>query len=259
MTGRIDFAYAQARLQARHGLRPTEAAWHRLEASKDLGHYLQAARASSLRPWIQHLSARMDSHGIERSLRQDWRDYVAGVAVWQPAPWRAAAAWTAVLVDLPAVAHLLHSSPAQAWMRQDPVLARLAVDDPVTRREALLTSHLAPVGRAWLRDRSVLDGWLDHWRRLWPADGRAVGAAMDRLVALTARHLAAMAGNAGADADGGRLRAELVSSFTAMFRRHGQHPIAMYCHLGLVALDLERLRAGLVRRSLFAKPPGAGA
>ena len=31
---------------------------------------------------------------------------------------------------------------------------------------------------------------------------------------------------------------------------------AVFAHLALVALDLERLRAGLVRRALFPEPAG---
>jgi hypothetical protein len=256
MIGRAEFAYAQARLQARHGLRPSEATWRLLEASKDLGHYLQAADTTPFRPWIRHLSAGMDSHAIERSIRADWRGYVAEVGAWQPARWRPALRWTAALVDLPALAHLLRARPVQPWMRDDPALGPVALDDPTARRAALVRSAFAPIAVGWQQGLGVADGWVAHWQRLWPADDSKARLARDRLAALVGRHLTAMAGGT---LDGGRLRAELDAALTRLFRRQVQDPIAAYCHLGLVALDLERLRGDLVRRCLFPPPREAGA
>lgn len=258
MNGNAEFAYAQARLQARHGLRPSESIWHRLEASKTLGHYLAVARDTALKPWVQHLSADADCHGIERSLRRDWAGYVVQVAAWQPAPWRPAVLWTVALMELPAVAHLLRELPAFGWMRQDPVLREFALDDPAARRIALLDSDLAPIVRAWHRDQALLNGWVEHWRKLWPRCGAKTRASLERLVTRYARHLARMAKGdqtQGIDETRGiQERRDLTARLTYMFRGHSQQPAAAFCHLGLVALDLERLRAGLVRRSLFGEP-----
>jgi hypothetical protein len=65
------FAYVQARLQARHGQRPSEDRWRLLESSPDLASYLQGARSTSLRPWVVHLPAESSTHQVERSLRID--------------------------------------------------------------------------------------------------------------------------------------------------------------------------------------------
>ena len=46
-------------------------------------------------------------------------------------------------------------------------------------------------------------------------------------------------------------RRDLAQTVTRLFRRHGGTPVAVFCHLALVALDLERLRGDLVRRALF--------
>jgi hypothetical protein len=43
----------------------------------------------------------------------------------------------------------------------------------------------------------------------------------------------------------------LATSLGAAFRRHSFKPAAACAHLGLVALDLERLRGELVQRALF--------
>ena len=43
------------------------------------------------------------------------------------------------------------------------------------------------------------------------------------------------------------------------FRRHGGQPVAVFAHLGLVALELERLRAELATRALYRRGARAGA
>ena len=73
-------AYVQARLQYRHGQRPDPERWRLLEANADLGSYLESARSTSLKPWVQHLSADARIHDVERALRRDWRLYVDAVA-----------------------------------------------------------------------------------------------------------------------------------------------------------------------------------
>jgi hypothetical protein len=47
------------------------------------------------------------------------------------------------------------------------------------------------------------------------------------------------------------LRKELANHLQRLFRAAAGTVIATVCHLALVALDLERLRGGLARRSLF--------
>ena len=53
------FAYVQPRLQARFALRPSGAEWRLMEASADVDHYLQAARQTSMRPWVAMCRARI--------------------------------------------------------------------------------------------------------------------------------------------------------------------------------------------------------
>ena len=52
---------------------------------------------------------------------------------------------------------------------------------------------------------------------------------------------------------------QLSEKLTYEFRRFTHQPAAALLHLALIVLDLERLRAGLVRRSLFAEHPQGGA
>jgi hypothetical protein len=143
------FAYAQARLQARHGARPNAATWRRLEGISDLLHFLQSARTTGLRPWVLHFSARTDIHAMELSLRQQFRDYIADVASWQPVAWRKTVLWVQRLLDLPGLQHLLMGERAAAWMRDDPVLKPFATGNLRARLEALQDSDFAPLVQAW--------------------------------------------------------------------------------------------------------------
>lgn len=104
MHNRADFAFAQARLQAHNGRRPTKSTWQYLNASKSLGHYLESARQTGLDPWVGHITTNSNIHAIENALRGDWRTYVKKVSAWLPPSWRPATEWTAVLADLPQTA-----------------------------------------------------------------------------------------------------------------------------------------------------------
>jgi len=54
-------------------------------------------------------------------------------------------------------------------------------------------------------------------------------------------------------ADGVALREQLGAQLSRLFRAAAGTLVATLCHLALMALDFERLRGGLVNRSLFAR------
>ena len=257
MTGRAELAYIQPRLQARHGRRPAEATWGLLEASKNLGHYLETARKTGLGRWTEVLSRDMERDALERSLRSGWRTYAEDLAARSPPGWRDAVGWTATLVDLPGLSHLLSGLPAPAWMRDDPVFAELALDDPSARHDALRASRFAPLVAAWEAERPLRTAWLAHWRRLWPSGSHRATGGLETLIGLFERHLTTVAAEASSRTDIRNLRASLDHALVVAFRKHSQRPAAIFCHLGLVALDLERLRDGLVRRATFPRRQGA--
>ena len=68
---RVDtrYAYAQARLQARYGARPSSADWSLVAATADLGALLQVLRDSSLGRWTGTLGDRPPVHEIETILK----------------------------------------------------------------------------------------------------------------------------------------------------------------------------------------------
>ncbi len=244
----IEFAYAQARVQARHGERLTPSDWQLLETSRGAGQYLHAARATALAPRVQSLSATSDAHVIERTLRREWRGDVHHAAGWIPGAWRPAVEWTAWLADLPAIAWLEHGGEVLPWMHDDPVVSHFATVDAAARHRELAIAGLEPVVAA----RDVATGWLMHFRALWPAqDGstRSLQAYVD-LVSGSRRRVADPATGAGNAA-----RDELEAKTVRIIRRNLEEPVTIFCHLLLVALDLGRLRSGLVRRALTDARP----
>ena len=242
------WSYVQARLQARHGERLTEAEWRTLEAAKSLDHFIERSRATSLRRFTSHVNASMASQTIERMLRGIWRTYVAEVVDWLALDWQPAVFWVAPIVDLPTVDALLRGD-VPAWVGEDPVLADFADDDLQQRDAALRKSPLAALLAAKGRASSLAGRWTAHWRVLWPRGVPADG--LDDLAAAVRTHFELLA-RASAKETSAPYRRDLAQKLTRLFRRHSASPVAVFAHLALVALDLERLRGNLVRRRLFA-------
>lgn len=244
------FAYLQARLQARHGDRPAPEEWRLVEAGVDFAHYLEALRHTALQRWLGDIHAETAPEELERHLRAAWRAHVDELAEQSPEEWRLAIAWLRWLPDLPAVDHLLRDGKVPAWMRTDPVMREMAFDEPARRREAIAESPLAPVlptGPA--HAPSVVDAWAGEWRRRLPQTSHALH---DELVALGERiraHLEAM--RSSGEPHGHALRTRLGGQLDRFFRRSAGTAPALFAHLALDGLELERVRAGLVARRLM--------
>jgi hypothetical protein len=255
MHERAHFAYAQARLQARHGARPDEQLWRRLASAGDLAGYLDTARRTTLRPWLTGMQAAPSSQAIELLLRQRFRHYVDEVANWLPGRWRETVHWVKRVPDLPALQHLLAGAPSLPWMPEDPALQDFASGTRDERLEALRRSDCNCLVSAWQQGTALPAAWLEQWRRLWPVE-RGAGAGLAFLGQLLRRYSQAMATAPGALPE--HRRRLLVPGLHRAFRRHAFQPAAACAHLGLVALDLERLRGELVTRALFADIARAG-
>lgn len=243
MSGRPQWSYVQARLQARHGERLHDADWRALEAVRSLGQFIERSRATVLRRFSQRLNADMSSHAIERGLRAAWRDYVAEVARWGPPEWRPAVLWTSHLADLPAIDALLKGERL-VWAQQDAGLLAFLESEQQPAQ-----SPLAPLLPAPGRESTLAHRWYAHWRTLWPRGDAQ--RALIHLTDMTKVHFGRLV-RADRQETSIPYRRELARNVTRMFRRYGCSPIAVFCHLTLVALDLERLRGGLVRRRVFA-------
>lgn len=254
MTTSNRLAYVQARLQARHGRRPTDDRWRLLEATPDLPGYLQAARATSLRPWVVHLAAESATHQIERSLRADWQAYVAEIAAWTPTPWQPAAEWLITLPDLPFFVHLVRGEPVPRWMLKDPVLAAVAQTDTERRSEALSATGLARIAGPVRAGVPPITAWLGAWESDWPEADAAGRTALERVRRDFHTHISTILAEPLEHPPGPALRRRIIERFNMAFRRESGRITAVFAHLGLMALDVERLRGGLVLRALFPNP-----
>jgi hypothetical protein len=145
--------YAQARIQARHGARPAQAAWATLHAAVTLASLLEAARAGALEPWVAGLDATAGPSPLEHRLREALREHIEEVAAWMPSAWRPAVRWTTQLLG-PGD----HTAQArEEWLaRWRALWPSCGVDDEHAMRTLVETveSHLArfsraPVDEAW--------------------------------------------------------------------------------------------------------------
>ena len=251
---RIDpaFAYSQARLQARYGARPRVADWSQIAATADLGALLQVLRASPLAGWTGLLGARPGVHDIERRAREEWLRRVDEIASWQPEAWRKAILWLRWIAYLPALQKLARGGRAQAWMRDDAVLGPIVAREPRDRATALRRTALAPLARGFQPPHEMAATWTRHWRQLWPSRGLG-RAPIEALIRMTSheRRLLAQLPDSARSTD--TLR-DLERRFQLAFRRHPLSPAAAVAYLGLLALDLRRVRGALATRALHDVP-----
>jgi hypothetical protein len=235
--------YALTRVQSQYGKRPDTDVWRRLEASHDLGQYLEAVRNGIFGPWVSSLDRSREAHVIERTLRGAWRSYVRTVASWHPRSWQPWLAWLEWLPTLGLFAPLEHAGPVPAWLLADPIVGPAARGASAERPAAVKGTALAVFEPA-------IAGWVARWRALQPP----VDVFTQRLLAAVVRAVQEHTRRLAVEgAKGAALRDQLGERLRKLFRRAAGTLVATLCHLALMALDFERLRGGLVNRSLFAR------
>jgi hypothetical protein len=248
LEGNVD--YALTRVQSQYGSRLGTSEWRRLEASHDLGQYLEVARGGIFGPWVSALDRSRDAHVIERTLRGAWRSYVRSVSAWHPRPWQPWLTWLEWLPTLGLIARLEHAGAVPAWLLADPIVGPAARGGSAERPIAVKGTALAVFEPAIAGRVPLAELWLARWRELRPpldAFTEQLLAAVSRAVHEHARVLALEGAN------GVALRDQLRERLNRLFRAAAGTLVATLCHLALMALDFERLRGGLVNRSLFAK------
>ncbi|MBK8863677.1 MAG: hypothetical protein IPN37_06575 [Betaproteobacteria bacterium] len=249
--------YAHARIWARHGQRPGEALWRRIETTRDLAAVLELARGSALSCWLEGIGPAAGTHDIEQALRRHWRERVGEVATWMPPAWAAAIEWCTVLADLPVLQYLARGGASLPWMAADPRL-RVLLDlgdagDAGDRGkggppEVQALRSLLDTARGGRHD--LLPLWCAEWHRRLPL-GAASQGIDTQLVPLLAQHASAFA--APQAVDGWGLRRQLQSRLVLLLRRTLVEPLTAFVYLALSALECERLRGELVRRAAFPR------
>ncbi|MCC2113504.1 MAG: hypothetical protein KDJ16_15830, partial [Hyphomicrobiales bacterium] len=159
---RVEFAYPQARLQARYALLAGEDVWSLLAANQQLPSYLDAARRTGLAHWLTRLGAAMPTHTLERTLRSELTDLVDTIANWCPKEWRPALRW---LSTLPLLTHAVAryrrdgKTGLLGWTNEDRHLADLDQTGPVGRDLAIL----ATIAKLDPATSGPAAAWLAEW------------------------------------------------------------------------------------------------
>jgi hypothetical protein len=249
MTVRAGFAYAQARLQARYGARPDDAAWRALDATHGLPAYLAEVRKSGLAPWGASVARGDGPHPIEQALRHRLHGTIDEITGWTPASWRPAVVWAHWLPELPILAYLLADGPPPTWLSTDRRLRPYLRETAEERRTALIAAGGGPLVEGW-ESGTPATAWLASWRRHWPRIADTARRPLEELVDVATAHLREFPAYPVSDAWTARHR--FRHRLQRLFRHHPVEPVALFCYLALLCLDLERLRAGLVERAVFA-------
>jgi hypothetical protein len=156
-----------------------------------------------------------------------------------------------MLPDLAALQHLARGGEARDWMVDDDSLGVLCAAPAAERRAVLGVGPLAALAAAWETPQTMGRAWRAEWQRRLPQPMGEAGGALAQLADTLTDHAAAFA---GADpSQGWPLRGALRARLSLLLRRTALEPAAAFIHVALCALDLERLRAELLRRVSFRR------
>ena len=261
MTADLALDYGYARLSARLSARPDERVWRLLRSARSLRAAVDVLRSSVAASYVAGATIGGAIGDVETALRQHLRVRIRETASWAPPQWRPALRFTEVLLDLPAVQHLLSEPALPDWLRDDARLSQYAAPDPASRRGRLAAGPLAPFAaaaeallhepqarRGPRRDRHslhpLLELWCDRWQSLWPRCSGEERDALQRLLHTVRSHLEAFAALPVESAAGARER--LAERARRQLHDAAAQPAALFAYLLLVALDVERLRGELV-------------
>jgi len=273
MSADPSLAYGYARLSARLSARPDERLWRQLRSARSLQAAVDAVRGSAAAPYVAGVAMRGTIDSIELAFRQHLRARIRELTAWAPQAWRAALRWTEMLVDLPAIAHLLGDEPPPRWLRDDPHLAAYATPDRLQRRARLTQGPLAPLiaavaqhetprrsgasRRGGDRLHPLLRAWQAQWQQRWPRCSEEQRSALQLLARTVQSHVAAFATLPMEASTASRER--LADRARRQLHDAAGQPAALFAYLLLVALDLERLRGEFVLRAAGLAYPDAGA
>ena len=275
----LTLEYAYARVCARLAQRPDERLWSQVRSARSVPALLETLRGSVAASTVTGIAPGGDADSLEIAFRQQLRTRVDEVAAWAPATWQGALGFTRFLGDLPAVVQLLSEEPPPRWIGADPELAPYAQAALADRRAALASGPLAPMAaaldeathaqalgreeplsRALKRLRSgpalhrALAVWESEWRARWPRASSQLLADISEVGRTIRSHLLRFGAIAVDDA--GASRQSLAARLATLVRRFPAQPASLFAYLGVVALDLERLRGEFVVR---ARPVGVAA
>jgi hypothetical protein len=149
-----------------------------------------------------------------------------------------------VLVDLATLQHLARGGEAPGWMRLDDEARPVAEAASTERAAALAGTRWAALAAAWGEPAKLGERWVEQWRQRWPQRD-----ALEPLALTLEQHQRAFERSAAGQ--GWMLRDALRLRLSLLMRRFALQPAAPFVHVALLGLELERLRAELLRRLYF--------
>ncbi len=248
MSAHHGFAQCQARIQARYAALPTDAEWQRLAGARTFSGFVEEARVGPLQPWVKGFSRLSRGHELDRGLRNLAADLAEEVSGWVPSRWQTAVRWIAWLPFLPVFEHLSRGATPPDWMALDYRLGTLLNQEGALQAHALERQGLSPLVSPG-EPTQVVPHWAEAWRQRWPATDPETRRHLDDFSAVIDSHLAAFRRSTPDTAWG--LRRALRERLRLSFHQRLLEPVTVFIYLALVLLDLERLRAELLRRCLF--------
>ena len=236
ITERAALGYMRARIMARHSQRLGPEQWQQLENCRNLDAFLQIARQTSLNPWIRHFEASDAPDTWERSLRHDWQAYLAQVLRWSPARWRDVLGWTGILPVLPVIAGILNQQDAPEWARRDYFFLAMNTGDNEQFRREFAAGPWQRLLQYW-NGRNPVAAWWEAWRDCWPEK-------QHRLLQRLSPGILLLGHPAGLPT------AALEQFLCHLLRDQHASILPVIGHLGLLGMDLQRLRGNLQQRQV---------
>jgi hypothetical protein len=258
---RPEFAYAQARVQARLGdvLRTTR--WPSIEAGRGAAQFLASLRAGAHAHWVEGFDAAVDAHRVESALREKWSAHVAQVARWLPSAWRPATRWFGLLPELARFDAMRRAGRFAAASGLKTGEAATSGAQAMSHPEAeplgalaVHASELAPfaVPYAATGANATATIWSVEFGRRLPRGGDDAD-----LVRPAPWLLPVLAGDR---AGRGLTDERATEALVRLLHRAAGSPAAVLAFVAFAALELERVRGGLLARLLLARAPqGEGA
>lgn len=217
--------YLTAKLQAKLSSLASDRDWYLLDGLEDVSSYMQGIKQGSLHNYFIHFSDNLSGHEVEQLIRERWHAEINNLTL--PKKYQAALEWIRFLFYLDFIDYKLNNEPL-AWMEKDSFLNNINNFDLFDNKE---------------NNNAI---WLEHWQKLWPNDtskAKKLGQLLLSIYTSDLTQLEALKNHYKT------LREKLIS----YFHHNILHALTIFAYLGLIALDLYKLRAEVLQRALFSQ------
>lgn len=239
--------YIQARLQARLANFADEKDWVVLNTLTDISTYMEQLKHSILAPYWLAIDEDSTSYEIERRLRMLWHNAIDEINIWLPKSYIPILNWYHILPYLPFLKPLLEAEEEPfEWMQEDVWLKPYLKDSQLISHDWYIFQKSDDLSKTKLYQL-----WLEQWQNLW----LSLFPQQKREALVLGKHIVAIYQGRLSSQYLQQARSEHYQNYQVILRRFFHQnllkPIIIFAYLGLIALDLYRLRAELLERLLF--------